>query len=34
MFETGEEGGFFAEVTRERNIEDAWVVFGEGFHDI
>ena len=34
MFEAGEEGGFFAKVTRERNIEDARVVFGEGFHDI
>jgi hypothetical protein len=33
VFEASEESGFFAKVARERNVENARVVFGEGFHD-
>lgn len=32
-FEASEEGGFFAEVAGERDIEDARVMLGERFHD-
>lgn len=34
VFEASEESGFFAEVAGEGNIENARVVFGEGFHDL
>lgn len=33
-FEAGEQGGFFAEITREREVAHARVVFGEGFHEV
>lgn len=33
VFETGKEGGFFAEVAGEGNIENARVFSDEGFHD-
>lgn len=32
-FKAGEQGGFFAKVAGERNVEDARIVFGERFHD-
>lgn len=32
-FEAGEQGGFFAEVAGERDVEDAGIMLGEGFHD-
>jgi len=31
--EAGEQGGFFAKVAGERNVEDARIVFGERFHN-
>lgn len=34
VFEAGEESGFFAEVAGEGNVEDARVVFGEGFYNL